>query len=176
MEVHHLTPRRERLPDTRTGTTHKLTVGGVKAYLTANTYPDGRLGEIFVEVAKQGSTVGGLMDAFATMVSIALQYGVPPVVIAGKFAAGSFPPSGITRNPDIPFASSLIDYVARWIGMEFVPGYREQHAPRRDGGPAPPVSPISAHAPTCTNCGGLCVQGGTCWYCTNCGEGQGGCG
>ncbi len=127
------TPRRTRLPDTRSSVTHKGTVGGVEFYLTVGHYDDGRPAELFVEIAKQGSTVGGLMDAWATMVSIALQYGVPVEVIARKFSGGRFEPSGITRNPDIPFAASLIDYIARWLGMQYVPGYREQHAPKRAG-------------------------------------------
>lgn len=177
-----IAPRRERLPDTRRSVTHKLTVGSVEAYLTVGHYPDGRPGEIFVEVAKQGSTVGGLMDAWATMVSIALQYGVPAEVIAEKFSGGRFEPSGITRNPDIPFASSLIDYVARWIGMTYVPNYRETHAPRRSDVPSSPPGPVSsglivvAHAPICLVCGGLCQPAGACWFCMICGTSQGGCG
>lgn len=176
-------PRRSRLPDTRMSVTHKLCVGSVEAYMTVGHYPDGRPGEVFVEVAKQGSTVGGLMDAWATMVSIALQYGVPPDVIAEKFRGGRFEPAGITHNPEIPFATSLTDYIARWIGLEYVPGYRENHAPPRPvaGGAPGPVAPVRegrvvAHAPVCLACGGLCQRAGACWICLTCGTSQGGCG
>lgn len=170
-------PKRERLPDLRKSLTHKASVGGVEFYITVGLYPDGRPGEVFCVIAKQGSTVGGLMDAWSTMVSLALQYGVPPRVIAEKFSGGRFEPSGITQNPDIPFAASLIDYIARWIGVTFVPGYLEGRQIGRNGEAGLPVprGPVLAHAPVCSFCGGLCQPAGSCWVCSSCGMSQGGC-
>jgi ribonucleoside-diphosphate reductase alpha chain len=127
-------PHRERLPDTRKSITHKLCVrgnnGDVEAYMTVGEYPDGRPGELFVEIAKEGSTLGGLMDVWATGISLMLQYGVPLDVIVAKFSSGRFEPAGMTRNREIPFASSLVDYIVRWMAMQYLPGYREQHSPQ----------------------------------------------
>ncbi|MFM9025271.1 MAG: vitamin B12-dependent ribonucleotide reductase, partial [Planctomycetaceae bacterium] len=129
-------PRRERLPDTRRSVTHKFNVGGHEGYITVGLYDDGRPGELFITMAKEGSTIGGLMDAFGTSVSMSLQYGVPLEVYVKKFSHTRFEPWGYTKNPDIPVAKSLIDYLFRWLGTEFIPGYREANRPggHGDGG------------------------------------------
>jgi ribonucleoside-diphosphate reductase alpha chain len=124
-------PLRRRLPDTRHATTHKFDVAGHEGYITVGLYEDGQPGEIFIRMAKEGSTIGGLMDTIATLVSVSLQYGVPVESLVRKFEHVRFEPSGMTRNPEIPIAKSLIDYVFRWLAMEFVPGYRAANAPKR---------------------------------------------
>ena len=118
-------PRRERLPDTRHSMTHKFNVAGHEGYITVGLYPDGRPGELFITMAKEGSTVGGLMDAFGTAVSISLQYGVPLEALVNKFSHMRFEPMGHTTNPEIRIAKSVVDYIFRWLGITFMPGYRE---------------------------------------------------
>lgn len=118
-------PRRERLPDTRQSITHKFSVSGHEGYVTVGLFPDGRPGELFITMAKEGSTIGGLMDAFGTAVSMSLQYGVPLEDYVRKFSHMRFEPQGHTKNPDIRIAKSLIDYIFRWLGITFLPGYRE---------------------------------------------------
>ncbi|RMD84076.1 MAG: vitamin B12-dependent ribonucleotide reductase, partial [Candidatus Dadabacteria bacterium] len=113
-------PARRRLPDERRSITHKMNVGGLEGYLTVGLYDDGKPGEIFLVVAKEGSTLSGIMDAFATAVSIALQYGVPLSALVKKFSHMRFEPSGFTQNPQIPMAKSIIDYVFRWLGAKFL--------------------------------------------------------
>jgi len=129
-------PRRERLPDTRRSVTHKFNVGGHEGYITVGLYDDGRPGELFITMAKEGSTIGGLMDSFGTAVSMSLQYGVPLEVYTKKFSHTRFEPWGYTKNPDIPVAKSLVDYIFRWMGIEFLPGYREANRPAGSGGEA----------------------------------------
>jgi ribonucleoside-diphosphate reductase alpha chain len=129
-------PHRRRLKDTRRSVTHKFNIAGHEGYLTVGCYDDGAPGELFVTMAKEGSTIGGLMDTLGTATSVALQYGVPLESMVNKFTHQRFEPAGMTTNPEIPFAKSLIDYIFRWMGMEFVPGYREANAPRRKGKPA----------------------------------------
>ena len=124
-------PMRRRLPDTRESVTHKFNVAGHEGYLIVGLYEDGTPGELFITMAKEGSTIGGLMDSLGTAISVALQYGVPVQSLVTKFAHQRFEPMGMTTNSDIPFAKSLVDYIFRWFGMQFVPGYREQNAPRR---------------------------------------------
>ena len=126
-------PMRRRLNDTRESITHKFNVAGHEGYLIVGLYDDGRPGELFITMAKEGSTIGGLMDSLGTAVSVALQYGVPVESLVTKFAHQRFEPMGMTTNADIPFAKSLVDYIFRWLGMQFIPGYREQNAPRRPG-------------------------------------------
>jgi ribonucleoside-diphosphate reductase alpha chain len=126
-------PRRERLPHTRRSLTHKFDIQGHEGYINVGFYPDGRPGELFITMAKEGSTIGGLMDVLGTAISIGLQYGVPLEVFVNKFAHSRFEPAGFTRNPDIPIAKSIADYIFRWMGMEFIPGYREANAPKRSG-------------------------------------------
>ena len=134
-------PRRERLPDTRHSLTHKFDIQGHEGYITVGFFPDGRPGEVFITMAKEGSTVGGLMDVIGTLVSMGLQYGVPLEVFVNKFAHSRFEPAGFTKNPDIPIAKSVTDYLFRWLGMEFLPGYREANAPKRDAtGDEPPAA------------------------------------
>lgn len=118
-------PRRERLPDTRQSLTHKFNVGGHEGYINVGLYPDGRPGELFIIMAKEGSTVGGLMDCFGTAISICLQYGVPPEVLVNKFSHTRFEPMGHTTNPDVRIAKSVVDYIFRWLGITFLDGYRE---------------------------------------------------
>ncbi|HEY2584144.1 MAG TPA: LAGLIDADG family homing endonuclease [Tepidisphaeraceae bacterium] len=125
-------PLRRRLPDTRHAMTHKFDVAGHEGYITVGLYEDGQPGEVFVRIAKEGSTIGGLMDTIATLVSVSLQYGVPVESLVRKFEHVRFEPSGMTRNPEIPIAKSLTDYIFRWMAMEFVPGYRAAHAPKRE--------------------------------------------
>lgn len=124
--------RRERLPETRRSLTHKFSVAGHEGYITVGLYNDGRPGELFVTMAKEGSTVGGLMDVLGTETSLCLQYGVPLEVLVNKFAHVRFEPSGWSKNQDIPIAKSVVDYIFRWLGMEFLDGYREANAPQRD--------------------------------------------
>jgi len=124
-------PLRRRLPDTRRALTHKFDVAGHEGYITVGLYEDGTPGEVFIRIAKEGSTIGGLMDTIATLVSLALQYGVPVESLVRKFEHVRFEPSGMTRNPDIPMAKSLVDYIFRYLAMEFVPGYKAANAPKR---------------------------------------------
>jgi ribonucleoside-diphosphate reductase alpha chain len=114
-------PYRRRLPAERTAITHKFDIAGHEGYITVGLYPDGQPGEIFLKMAKEGSTISGLMDTFATTVSVALQYGVPLHDLVHKFAHVRFEPSGFTSNPEIPIAKSIIDYIFRWLGSRFLP-------------------------------------------------------
>ena len=118
-------PRRERLPDTRQSLTHKFNVNGHEGYITVGLYEDGRPGELFITMAKEGSTIGGLMDSFGTAVSMSLQYGVPLEVLVNKFSHTRFEPMGYTTNPEIRIAKSLVDYIFRWLAYSFLAGYRE---------------------------------------------------
>ncbi len=124
-------PLRRKLPDTRRAVTHKFDIAGHEGYITVGLYEDGTPGEIFITMNKEGSTVGGLMDTIATLASLALQYGVKVNDLVRKFEHVRFEPSGMTRNRDIPMAKSLVDYIFRWLGMEFVDGYRSANAPSR---------------------------------------------
>ncbi len=121
---------RRRLSDTRASRTHKFNVAGHEGYVTVGLYDDGQPGELFITMSKEGSTIGGLMDSLGTATSVALQYGVPISSLVTKFSHQRFEPAGMTENSDIPFAKSLVDYIFRWLGMEFIPGYREQNSPR----------------------------------------------
>ncbi|HON92831.1 MAG TPA: vitamin B12-dependent ribonucleotide reductase [Sedimentisphaerales bacterium] len=124
-------PFRRRLPDTRHSLTHKFSVAGHEGYLTVGLYEDGQPGELFITMAKEGSTVGGLMDVIGTCTSMALQYGVPLITLVDKFRHARFEPSGMTSNRDIPFAKSLIDYIFCWLGLQFIPGYADKNLPNR---------------------------------------------
>ncbi|HUT12310.1 MAG TPA: vitamin B12-dependent ribonucleotide reductase, partial [Thermoguttaceae bacterium] len=126
-------PRRERLPDTRQSLTHKFSVAGHEGYITVGLYKDGRPGELFITMAKEGSTIGGLMDCFGTAVSMSLQYGVPLEVYVNKFSHTRFEPMGYTKNPDIRIAKSIVDYIFRWMGITFMP---EQQTANKEAPPA----------------------------------------
>jgi ribonucleoside-diphosphate reductase alpha chain len=124
-------PHRHRLPATRPSITHKFDVAGHEGYLNVGLYEDGTPGELFITMAKEGSTVGGMMDAFATSISLCLQYGVPLEALVKKFSHQRFEPNGMTSNKDIPFAKSIVDYVFRWLGLTFLEEYRKANLPKR---------------------------------------------
>jgi ribonucleoside-diphosphate reductase alpha chain len=192
--------QREKLPVERQSVTHKFSVGGHEGYMTVGMYPDGRPGEIFIKMSKEGSTLSGVMDGLALTLSIGLQYGVPLKVLVDKLLNTRFEPSGITANPNIRFATSVLDYIARWLGGRFIsadylklngaapaegtvvaqasaaPAVAPQLAQTASRS-ADPVSsaPRDAHegAPTCSECGMLMVPNGACYKCENCGSTSG---
>lgn len=138
---------RRRLPDTRQSLTHKFSVGGHEGYITVGLFEDGTPGELFIMMAKEGSTIGGLMDVIGTETSMCLQYGVPLNVVVDKFSHMRFEPSGWTSNPDIPNAKSVVDYIFRWLGIQFIPGYREANTPKRFDEPSSEGSDLSDETP-----------------------------
>src|SRR6204780_2981773 len=114
-------PQRHRMPRERNSITHKFSLGGHEGYITAGMYDDGTVGEIFLtDIGKEGSTLRGMMNAFATAISISLQYGVPLETLVQKFSHMRFEPEGITTNPEIPFAKSMPDYIMRWVASRFL--------------------------------------------------------
>ena len=144
-------PVRTRLPNSRPARTTSFRVGEAEGYVTAGEYPGDGVGEIFLKVAKQGSTLAGMMDAFAIAVSIALQYGVPLETYVEKFVNTKFEPSGMTRNPDVRFAKSIVDYIFRWMASKFLSPEAQFHAGvnnREEAAePAVPVPQASVSAP-----------------------------
>lgn len=176
-------PVRRKLPDERQSVTHKFSIAGHEGYITVGLYEDGTPGEVFISMAKEGSTISGLMDSFATSISLALQYGVPLKFLVDKFSHVRFEPSGWTGNKQIPYAKSIMDYIFRWLGLKFLgPEYALTEA-----GDAPvlrpteadpqmklPIQPVVADAPLCSTCGGLMTRNGSCFKCENCG-GTSGC-
>jgi ribonucleoside-diphosphate reductase alpha chain len=124
-------PVRHRMPDTRTSLTHKFEIAGHEGYITVGLYEDEQPGELFITMSKEGSTIGGLMDTVGTLTSIALQYGVPLESLVKKFAYQRFEPSGFTKNSDIRHATSITDYVFRWLACQFIKGYKEATSPNR---------------------------------------------
>ena len=124
-------PIRHRMPDTRMSLTHRFEIAGHEGYITVGLYEDGQPGELFITMSKEGSTIGGLMDTVGTLTSIALQYGVPLESLVKKFAYQRFEPSGFTKNPDIRNATSITDYVFRYLGCQFIKGYKEATSPNR---------------------------------------------
>ena len=186
---------RRRLPDERRSITHKFSIGGHEGYLTVGMYDDGTPGELFVVMAKEGSVVSGLMDSFATSVSLALQYGVPLRVLVDKFSHTRFEPSGFTGNPDIPIAKSITDYIFRWLSLKFdKPALEEGEEPAEETRaptevralPTPRVEvrePVSESprqgflnqqdAPPCHTCGAIMYRSGACYKCNNCGATSG---
>ncbi|HDZ22895.1 hypothetical protein LCGC14_0019160 [marine sediment metagenome] len=145
LEAAIYSPHRRRLPATRPSITHKFNVANHEGYLTVGQFENGEAGELFIAMAKEGSTVGGLMDAFATAISLCLQYGVPLSDLVRKFSNQRFEPNGMTANRDIPFAKSIVDYIFRWLGLQFLPDYREAHLPKREESALP--EPAKSTAP-----------------------------
>jgi ribonucleoside-diphosphate reductase alpha chain len=193
-------PARRRLPDERQAITHKFSIAGHEGYITVGLYEDGTPGEIFITMSKEGSTISGLMDGFATSVSMALQYGVPLRVLVEKFSHMRFEPSGFTPNKDIPMAKSICDYIFRWLGKKFLqpdelpPNIDAQTGTNGTTVEAVHVAKIhtadeepdtaraaaerevfqaQADAPPCHSCGSIMVRSGSCYKCANCGETSG---
>ena len=121
-------PQRRKLPDERQSITHKFSIAGHEGYVTVGMFEDGTPGELFITMAKEGSTISGLMDSFATAVSFGLQYGVPLQFYIDKFSHVRFEPSGMTRNPEIRFAKSIVDYIFRWLASKFLSPEAQFHA------------------------------------------------
>jgi len=177
-------PVRRKLPEERQAVTHKFSIAGHEGYITVGLYEDGQPGEIFITMAKEGSTISGLMDGFATAISFALQYGVPLKFLVDKFSHVRFEPSGWTPNPQIPYAKSILDYIFRWMGAKFLgPEYALGEAGESaklrptepELQPKLPFGPAVEDAPVCSECGGLMTRAGTCYKCENCGS-TSGCG
>jgi ribonucleoside-diphosphate reductase alpha chain len=175
-------PMRRRLPDERMSLTHKFSVGGHEGYVTVGLYEDGQPGEVFIKMSKEGSTISGLMDSFATAISLALQYGVPLRDLCEKFQHVRYEPSGWTNNKDVPYAKSLTDYIFRWLGGRYISAeFRQTEAGEtpnmRPTEPDPqkdlPFTPTSIDAPICAECGSLMVVNGSCYKCENCGATSG---
>ena len=191
--------RRRKLPNERNSVTHKFSIGGHEGYITVGMYEDATPGEIFIKMAREGSTLSGFMDGLALSVSIGLQYGVPLKALVDKFLHTRFEPSGFTGNPEIPYAKSVLDYIARWLGGRFISrDYMQQNGVVSGETAAPPTLPPSVapaikavtssleavhqprphamidDAPTCSECGSLMTRNGACYKCENCG-GTSGC-
>ncbi len=187
-------PYRRRLPNERPSITHKFSIAGHEGYITVGMYEDNMPGEIFVRMAKEGSVVSGLVDAFATATSIMLQYGVPLDVLVNKFSHTRFEPSGFTNNPKIPIAKSILDYIFRWLSLKFVD---KDDVPMMKVIPVPEIeklaerieSTIETHtqdkndgfvthemeidSPPCPECGSIMIRNGACHKCVNCGSTNG---
>jgi ribonucleoside-diphosphate reductase alpha chain len=190
-------PRRHKLPDERQAITHKFDIAGHEGYITVGLYEDGMPGELFIVMAKEGSTISGFADAFAQAISYALQYGVPLQDLVDKFSHVRFEPSGMTRNPDVRFAKSIVDYIFRWMAAKFLSPEAQFRAGvnNRDEVPvstpeqlpldvkATVPSPARASsfaaiqnqedAPPCSTCGSIMVRSGACYKCSNCGTTSG---
>ncbi len=179
---------RRRLPDERQSITHKFSIAGHEGYLIVGLYDDKTPGEIFVTMAKQGSTISGLMDAFATSVSIGMQYGVPLKTLVNKFSHMRFEPSGFTGNADIPIAKSIVDYIFRWMAKKFLPteevheAIQEPVKPMVENGTGDTAAAQAQQklafinqedAPACSSCGSIMVRNAACYKCTNCGATSG---
>ncbi len=192
-------PFRRRMPATRRSVTHKFDLAGHEGYLTVGCYEDGLPGELFITMAKEGSTVGGIMDSFGTAISLCLQYGVPVKELCRKFSHTRFEPSGFTKNPEIPMAKSIVDYIFRWLELTFpdgvvngegmvprpvalVPasvstpaasGGRTAEKPAADGRLDGQFAHFMEDAPVCDVCGSITVRNGACYRCFNCGNSMG---
>jgi ribonucleoside-diphosphate reductase alpha chain len=176
-------PTRHKLPDERQSVTHKFSIGGHEGYITVGMYEDGTPGEVFISMAKEGSTISGLMDTLATSISYGLQYGVPLKFFVDKFSHVRFEPSGWTGNQQVPYAKSIIDYIFRWLGARFL-GITESS----EAGNTPKLRPtevepqqalpfesnVVSDAPLCSECGSMMTRNGSCYKCENCG-GTSGC-
>ena len=196
-------PRRRRLPDERAAITHKFDIAGHEGYITVGLFEDGQPGEIFLTMAKEGSTISGFADAFAQAISYALQYGVPLQDLVDKFSHVRFEPSGMTKNPDVRFAKSIVDYIFRWLASKFLSQdaqYRAGVNVREDVVSSPEQLPLDVaaaagasataaivsrttssfaamqnqeDAPPCSTCGSIMVRSGSCYKCSNCGTTSG---
>ncbi|MEP6801927.1 MAG: vitamin B12-dependent ribonucleotide reductase, partial [Acidobacteriota bacterium] len=192
------TPFRRKLPDERRSITHKFNVAGHEGYVTVGLFDDGKPGEIFLRMSKEGSTISGLMDSFATAISLTLQYGVPLEALVNKFTHMRFEPAGFTKNPEIPIAKSLVDYIFKWMGSKFLSaeekeaiGVISRDMPSQ--APAPVTEQAvaarsttagetsnslvafetSTDAPACHECGSIMVRSAACYKCMNCGATSG---
>lgn len=161
--------KKEDLPNERDAKTHKFTVGGHTGYLTVGNYKDGRPGEVFIRMAKHGSIVSGLLDSFAILFSLALQYGIPLETLIRKFKGMKFTPAGFTDNPDIRSAQSILDYLAQWMEKKYFT--KEIKA----NGHSPEEEIEDINVDPCPVCGGTMVQTGSCHHCRNCGQTSGVC-
>jgi ribonucleoside-diphosphate reductase alpha chain len=192
-------PRRHHLPDERKSITHKFSIAGVhEGYITVGSYEDGTPGEIFITMAKEGSTISGLMDTIATMTSIMLQYGVPLEVLVNKFSHVRFEPAGFTKNPDLKIAKSIVDYVFRWLGLKFMKPRETEidnsEMVKKTTFDIPSVEQLSLglskdereamekaqelfvgqeDAPPCPDCGAIMIRNGSCYRCHECGTTSG---
>ena len=196
-------PSRKKLPDERHAITHKFDVAGHEGYITVGLFEDGTPGEIFLVMAKEGSTISGFADAFAQAISYALQYGVPLQTLVDKFSHSRFEPSGMTKNPEVRFAKSIVDYIFRWMATKFLsqeaqfragvnmkeeaaapsvtvatPGPCAAPAPTAKASPAAKASQFAAmqnqeDAPPCSTCGSIMIRSGSCYKCANCGTTSG---
>ena len=193
-------PIRRKLPDERHALTHKFDIAGHEGYITVGLFADGQPGEIFLVMAKEGSTISGFADAFAQAISYALQYGVPLQALVDKFSHVRFEPSGMTRNPEIRFAKSIVDYIFRWMASKFLSNDAQFNAgvngrelesatasaAASEGTAAPTVRPAPASAtnqhstiqnqedaPPCSTCGSIMIRSGACYKCSNCGNTSG---
>jgi ribonucleoside-diphosphate reductase alpha chain len=185
--------QRERLPAERRSITHRFEVGGHEGYIIVGMYDDGRPGEVFIKMAKEGSTLSGVMDGLALSLSVGLQYGVPLQVLVDKLTNTRFEPSGFTQNAQIRYASSLLDYVSRWLGGKFISAsyLKPGTTPNETEGGSPLVGAAAngdakaqstqagglpattGDAPSCPTCGMLMVPNGSCYKCVNCGSTSG---
>jgi ribonucleoside-diphosphate reductase alpha chain len=187
-------PVRRRLPDERHSITHKFDIAGHEGYVTVGLFEDGSPGEIFLVMAKEGSTISGFADAFAQAISYALQYGVPLQVLVDKFSHARFEPSGMTKNPEVRFAKSIVDYIFRWMATKFLSQEAQFAAgvniTQPEAGAAPPKPAAAApatkagafvgaaiqsqeDAPPCSTCGSIMIRSGSCYKCANCGTTSG---
>lgn len=168
---------RRRLPDTRRSVTHKFSIQGYEGYITVGLYENGVPGEVFIHMQKQGSTMQGIMDSFATILSVALQYGVPFDSLVDKFKDTRFEPSGWTANPDIKYATSIMDYIFRWMQLMF--GDEDEDYEDIEEEVELPEKPqpktLGIDGPPCIECNSLTTRSGSCWVCTVCGS-TNGCG
>lgn len=182
---------RHRLPDERVGITHHFSIAGQEGYLTVGLYPNGQPGEIFIRMAKEGSTIAGLMECFGAVVSVSLQHGVPLKVLCDKLSHTRFEPSGWTGNEELGYAKSIMDYLFRWMELRFLSGKQlplftqklalvEQRDSTESNHDPAGVSQYLhdsdevGDAPLCVTCGSLMVRNGICHKCANCG-GTSGC-
>jgi ribonucleoside-diphosphate reductase alpha chain len=196
-------PMRRKLPDERHSITHKFDIAGHEGYITVGLYEDGQPGELFLVMAKEGSTISGFADAFAQAISYTLQYGVPLQDLIDKFSHVRFEPSGMTKNPDVRFAKSIVDYIFRWMATKFLPQEAQFRAGvnnREEFVTSPEQLPLDVaaaagatataaitskaapsfaamqnqeDAPPCSTCGSIMVRSGSCYKCSNCGTTSG---